>query len=145
MKAARVVLVALIVLLALRAEARLATDAELDARPAVSEDFLDEHDPRRSPLNEDLVPNRQEVEDSYADGFTEACSDVYSNGDGALYYRGVEYTENDCLTQGDSSNADFLDDPDDAYYQGLSDGYDAAFLESDVLCYGVDCWTRGDF
>jgi hypothetical protein len=86
------------------------------------------------------------LEAAYSDAFKQACSDVWSNsGDGNLYYQGDAYTEDDCSSQIDETNADGLSDVAEAQDQGKNDGYDAAFAVSDELCYGRECWTRSDF
>lgn len=125
----------------------LATGSDNDPAPAArpSDDYPSEFDPRADWVDDEPAIERQAIEDSYDEGFAEACSDVYGNGDGALYYRGDEFTEDDCLVQENSSSIGFLSDPSEAYDQGLADGYDAAFFESDVLCYGTTCWSRSDY
>lgn len=85
---------------------------------------------------------------AYSEGFEDACAEVWSNSpDGNLYYAGVAYTEDDCLSEIDEERALTATDEEEARMLGRYDGFDAAFdlSPSGVLCWGEECWTRDDF
>lgn len=133
--------------------------------PEGTEEGTDFSPPGGSDEQADLEAEAEEhlqlLVEAYATGSEGACDDVWSRSpDGDLYYDGTAYTVADCQAGLDGDEDKVLEavgaldaadalasaDESDAETAGAEAGYDAAFEQTaDVLCWGEDCVTRGDF